>query len=145
MAQSTFLAGKVLKQSLPVIEGRPGPDAPNLKRLMLAQGELAEIYDSVEGIRYMAAVELRAGAVRGNHCHKIKKELLYVIRGELLMLVADIESGERASVPVRAGDLCIIPPGIAHALRTVSPGEAIEFSPVKFDPADVSAFRLIDA
>jgi len=40
----------------------------------------------------------------------------------------------RASVALRAGDLAVIRTGIAHALRTVEPGQAIEFSIARFDP-----------
>jgi hypothetical protein len=51
MAETEYLAGRVVKWSLPVISGRPGPDAPTLKRLLLPQGELAQVHDSEEGIR----------------------------------------------------------------------------------------------
>ena len=62
MAESEYLAGKVVKWSLPVISGRPGADAPTLKRLFLPQGELAQVHDSEEGIHYMAVIETRIGA-----------------------------------------------------------------------------------
>jgi mannose-6-phosphate isomerase-like protein (cupin superfamily) len=142
MSQATYLGGSIRKQSLPVIEGRPGPDAPNLKRIRLAQGELSQIHNSGEAIRYLAALELRAGAVRGNHYHKIKEEFIYVIEGELLIAAADMDSAERASISLEAGDLCVIQPGIAHALRTVRAGQALEFSPAPFDPSDQYPFSL---
>ena len=143
MAQASFLGGRVIKQSLPIIEGRPGPDAPSLKRRRLAQGDLAQIYDAPEGIRYLAALELRAGALRGNHYHHHKEEHIYVIAGALLVVAADIQTGERISVEIQAGDLCVIRPGIAHALRTMAAGEALEFSPGRFDPTDSVPFSVI--
>jgi mannose-6-phosphate isomerase-like protein (cupin superfamily) len=142
-SQFSFLSGKVLKQSLPPLSGPPGPAAPALKRLLLPQGELAQLYDSEEGIRYIAAIELRAGGIRGNHYHKVKEELLYMIEGELLLVVEDPESHARASIPLRRGDLAFIRTGIAHALQPAGPGRAIEFSAARFDPSDIYKFPLI--
>jgi quercetin dioxygenase-like cupin family protein len=90
----------------------------------------------------MAFLELIPGQVRGNHYHKVKEELVYVMRGEVLLSVADIVSQARASVTLQAGDLAVIRIGIAHALRTVEPGQAIEFSASRFDPADIHRFPL---
>lgn len=142
MAESEYLAGKVVKWTLPVITGRPGPDAPALKRLVLPQGELAQFHDADEGIRYMAAIELRADSVRGNHYHNVKEEWIYVLQGELVVLVADVQTNARASMSLRAGDLLRIQTGIAHRLRTVAPGQAIEFSPARFNAADIVPFPL---
>ena len=142
MRESTFLNGKVLKRSLPALHLPLGPDAPVLKRLLLPQGELAQFYDAEEGIRYMAFIELLPGQVRGNHYHKVKEELVYLIRGEVLLSIADIDSKAPASVALRTGDLAVIRTGIAHALRTVEPGQAVEFSSSRFDPADIHQFPL---
>lgn len=141
-AESSFLNGKVLKRSLPALPLPLGPQAPNLRRLVLPQGELAQFYDADEGIRYLAFIELLPGKIRGNHYHKVKVELVYVISGEVLLLVADTDSGGRASVPLRAGDLVTIQTGIAHALQPVKPGQAVEFSTARFDAADIHKFPL---
>jgi mannose-6-phosphate isomerase-like protein (cupin superfamily) len=138
----TVLNGKVLKQSLPVLPLPLGPDAPALKRLLLPQGELAQFYDAAEGVRYLAFIELVPGQVRGNHYHKVKEELVYVIQGEVLLIVEDIDSKERASVELRTGDFGMIRTGVAHAYRTVSAGQAIEFSVARFDPADIHRYPL---
>ena len=58
----------------------------------------------------------------------------------MLLSVADVNSKTRASVDLRAGDLAVIRTGIAHALRTVEPGQAIEFSTSRFDQADTHQF-----
>jgi hypothetical protein len=142
MAESEYLAGKVVKWSLPVISGRPGPDAPTLKRLFLSQGELAQVYDSDDGIRYLAVIEARMGSIRGNHYHKIKEEWIYVLQGELLVLVQDIKNNEHAPVSLRTGDMLRIQTSIAHLMRTVEPGQAIEFSKARFSAADIFPFPL---
>jgi len=143
MAESEYLAGKVVKRSLPFITGRPGPDAPALKRLLLPQGELAQIHDSHDGIRYMAVIEARVGCVRGNHYHKVKQERIYVLQGELSVVVEDIQTKARDSVPLQVGDLLFIETGIAHALQTIAPGQAIEFGQVRFDAADIFPYPLV--
>jgi mannose-6-phosphate isomerase-like protein (cupin superfamily) len=137
-----FLAGKVLKLSLPAFAAPPGAGAPVLKRLDLPQGELAQFYDGDEPIRYIAFIELLPGCPRGNHFHKTKEEFLYVIRGELSLVVQDVREARRDSVPLKAGDLAIIRAGIAHALLAATPGQAVEFSPARFNPADIHRFPL---
>ena len=142
MPESTLLSGKVHVQSLFAVHGRPGPEAPRLKRLFLSQRELAQFYDGTEGICYMAAVELRAGSARGNHFHRVKEEQIYLMQGELKLVVGDIESSARESITLKAGDLAVISPRVAHALHTLSPGWAIEFSTTRFDPSDIHPFDL---
>jgi oxalate decarboxylase/phosphoglucose isomerase-like protein (cupin superfamily) len=146
MGEASFLDGKLVKTSLPVMHEPSGAEAPALKRLLLPQGELAQFYDADEPIRYMAFIELRSGSVRGNHYHKIKEESIYMIQGEVLLLTQMLESGERQALTLRAGDLALIRPGIAHALRIVQPGQAIEFAQVRFDAGDTyrTGFDLTD-
>jgi hypothetical protein len=141
-AENLFLAGKVRKISLPVVHGRPEPKAPHLKRLLLPQGELAQFHDGPEAMRYLAFVELRARAVRGNHFHKKKEEWIYMVSGELSLVLADINSGVRDTFTLACGDLAFISTGIAHALHVTQSGQAIEFSPAAFDPADSYPYNL---
>src|SRR5262245_6909085 len=105
MIESSFLGGKVTKRTLPKIEGRPGPDAPRLKRLMLPQGELSQVYDAENGLRYLALVELRKDCVRGNHFHTVKEEGVYVISGLARLAVEDPGTKDRSELELRAGDL----------------------------------------
>jgi hypothetical protein len=132
----TELDGRVRKLSLPVIEGRPGPDAPLLKRLALPQGELAQFWDGQQGIHYLAMMELKAGVVRGNHYHRRKREWVYVICGEVDLFVAEPGGGRRVCLKLGPGDLGLIEPEVVHAYKVLSPGYAVEFSPQPFDPAD---------
>ena len=142
MSSSPFLSGKVSKQTLPYVELPPPLDAPHLKRLALKQGELTQFHDGEEEIRYIAYVELRADGIRGNHYHKIKKEWAYVISGKLILALEDIATHERASFTMEGGDLVFIAPGVAHALRTLEPGGAVEFSQAQFNSADIYPFQL---
>lgn len=143
MTPSDFLGGKVRKLKLPLINGRPPPNAPRLKRLLLPQGELAQFHDGQPGIQYMAWLELVPGTVRGNHYHQTKEEWIYVGSGQLEIIVQDLGSSRRETVPLRAGDLLIIPAGVAHTIRATHAGHAIEFSPNPFDPDDIHPFALV--
>ena len=114
-----------------------------LKRLLLPQGELAQFYDGDEPMRYLAYIELRPGFVRGNHYHKVKEEWIYLIEGQVTLLLEDVESKEKASVSIESGDLIFIPTEIAHALQIAEPGQAIEFSKARFDATDIHRFQLV--
>lgn len=131
----SLLAGKVTRTPLPLLA--PGqPDLPTLKRLALPQGELAQLYDGDEGIRYLAWIELKPGSLRGNHYHRRKAEFFYLLAGEVELALQDLESGEQARLTLAVGELVFLSPGIVHAYRPLTAGHAIEFSPVRFDPAD---------
>jgi len=142
MQKSSYLSGSVVKWCLPVIEGSPPVDAPRLKRLALPQGELAHFSDG-EKIEYIAFVELRAGSTRGNHFHQKKEEAVYIIRGEMVLIVQDTQTGQRDTLILKTGDLAVVPARVAHAYQTTKPGDAIEFSKAIFDAADVYRFPLV--
>ena len=110
---------------------------------MLAQGELANFYDGDEGIRYIALIEMRLGQVRGNHVHRVKDEQVYVLSGQLLLVAQDGEAGERINIDLHPGDLVSIATGVAHAIKPMQTGYAIEFSRARFDPADSQKVMLI--
>jgi uncharacterized RmlC-like cupin family protein len=141
----TFLGGAVRKVSLPVFTNSPAPGAPAVKRLLLPQGELAQILDEGVPIQYLAFMELRAGSIRGNHVHKVKQEFVYIARGEALLALQDTVSKVRESISLRAGDLVFIPAGIAHALQVTQDGCGVEYAQARFDPSDTERWVVVDA
>jgi hypothetical protein len=120
--EAKFLSGKVVKWTLPALQLPLTPEAPVVKRLLLAQGELVQIHDSEEAARYISCLELLPGTVRGNHYHKFKRESVYLMRGELSLVVRDVDSGARDTVSLRAGELVRIDVRVAHAMVVVAPG-----------------------
>lgn len=143
MNEAKILSGKVTKQSLPTVQPPSGPETPVLKRLALPQGELAQFYDGKAGIRYIAFIELLAGNPRGNHYHKQKEEWIYLLRGALSLILEDVASKERSTTSLMAGDLVKISTGVAHTLKIIQPGAAIEFSTARFDPTDIHRYVLV--
>jgi mannose-6-phosphate isomerase-like protein (cupin superfamily) len=142
MNESSFLSGQVRKQPLPSLESLAEADHASLKRLLLPQGELALFHNGDPAVHYLAFIELRQGTVRGNHYHKAKQEFIYVLGGEVLLVLEDIHSKLRQNVTLQTGDLVVIEPGVAHALRVRQSGQAIEFSPARFDAADIYRYPL---
>src|SRR5690349_22997227 len=128
MSETQLLSGKVVKKPLAILQPPTAPDSPVLKRLKLPQGELAQFYDGEPGMRYIAYIELLPGNPRGNHYHNHKEEWIYLIGGELSLVVEDIASKERASMTMSAGEIVRISSGVAHTLQIVKSGQAIEFS-----------------
>jgi uncharacterized RmlC-like cupin family protein len=143
ISEISLLGGKVTKRVLPLVQPSATTDSRILKRLMLPQGELAQFYDGDEGIRYIAQIELQAGSVRGNHYHKIKQEWIYMMSGEVMLLVEDLESKARECTLLTVGDLLFIQTGVVHALQVTKSGHAIEFSTSRFDPADIYRHKLV--
>ncbi len=143
MKDGIILGRQVFKWTLPAVEPGPAGKESALKRVMLPQGELAQFHDSEEGVRYIASIELKAGTVRGNHYHKIKREYIYVLVGEVQLVLEDLESRARETLEVKFGDLILIQPGIVHALKVKEAGFAVEFSPNRFDPNDTYRAQLV--
>jgi hypothetical protein len=138
--ETRFLSGKVVKWALPALRLPIGPEAPVVKRLLLTQGELVQIHDSDEAARYISCLELLPGTVRGNHYHKFKRESVYLMRGELSLVVRDIDSGARETVSLRSGELVRIEVRVAHAMVVVAAGFAVEFAPIRFNPDDIHRY-----
>lgn len=138
-----FLGGKAWVAALPEINPEQAAGSPPLKRLMLRQGELAQLHDSDEPLRYLAAIELLPGFIRGNHLHHVKREFIYVLYGDLDLVVEDPATCERAQIRLHKGDLAFVDVEIAHALRPVTVGLAVEYSASRFNAADTVRYPLI--
>src|SRR5690348_16725565 len=124
MSESTFLNRKVIKQFLPAVEPQNAADSPTLKRLLLPQGELAQFFDGEEPVRYLAYIELRSGSARGNHFHKVKEEWIYMLSGEAVLWVEDVETKAQEKVGLKVGDLVFVKTGVAHAIHVLQTGQA---------------------
>jgi hypothetical protein len=142
MSETTLLNGRVLKRALPVVEPENAAGSPTLKRLLLPQGELAQFFDGEEPLRYLAYIELRGGSARGNHFHKVKAEWIYLLSGEAMLLLEDVETKEQGILPLKVGELAFVQTGIAHAIQVLKSGQAIEFSCARFDAEDIYKYPI---
>jgi mannose-6-phosphate isomerase-like protein (cupin superfamily) len=138
-----LLNGKVTIAKLPYYESPPGnAPAPPMKRIALPQGELAQFWDSPDGMRYIAAIEIVPDTIRGNHLHREKLEVIYILSGRVLLAVEDPQSGEQASAELEPGNLIRVLPGTIHALKGLASGFAIECSPGRYDSQDVEKLTV---
>jgi quercetin dioxygenase-like cupin family protein len=141
---SLYLGGKVRKEVLPVFETLPADGGPRLKRLLLPQGELAQLLDGDQPMRYLAFVELREGTIRGNHFHKVKEEFIYVLAGRVRVVVEDTDDKARATVDLKPGELLFISTEVAHRVDALQMGQAVEFSESRFDGSDTYRYIITE-
>lgn len=142
---ASHLDGRVVVRRIPAFTPPLGADLPPMKRLLLPAGELSQITDGSAAFRYLACLELLEGTVRGNHLHHRKQEWFYLVSGAVTLVIADPADDARFELDLEPGDLVFIAPGIAHAVRVVKPGAAVEFAPDPFDPSDTVRHPVIPA
>jgi UDP-2-acetamido-2,6-beta-L-arabino-hexul-4-ose reductase len=86
------------------------------------------------------------GVTRGNHYHHTKIEKFFVIEGEAVIRMRQIESSEVLEYRVRGAEFQVIdiPPGYAHSIENVGAGEmvAIFWASETFDPDHPDTYFL---
>ena len=83
-----------------------------------ARGIIANILE--EPINHVAIITSKAGTIRANHYHPEQIQYEYLVSGEYESTTKDLRKGENAPVEkriIKAGDLVITPPMVAHAMR----------------------------
>jgi len=65
-----------------------------------------------------------------------------MISGEATLIVEQIGTKERAVVPFQKGDLAVIATEVAHAIKVLKEGQAVEFSAARFDALDIHKYPL---
>ena len=139
--RNTYFDDRVIVESLPI----GGPDAAE-RRIFSDKGEMAQIINrpdaAIRQIVYWDIDSARTGVDRGHHYHRKKTDRLYVISGEVELLLEDPQTGAQERVILRAGDRVQILPGIAHAVRSLIKSQVIEYSPDPYDPADTYPHRV---
>ena len=138
-----MIGEKVIIVSLPI----GGPDEAE-RRIYSNKGEMAQIInredDSFRQIVYWDIDSPRTGVDRGHHYHQKKPDRLYVISGEVELLLEDPQTGEKATAHLKAGDRVHIAPGVAHAVRSLTYAQVLEYAPDPYDPADTYPYKLTD-
>ena len=79
-----------------------------------------------EPFAYLHAIEFSApGVRRGFHAHAGHAERLYLFSGAVRLLAG--YGGSAVTIPLRAGDLVVFAPGVAHGLIAETPAFAVAF------------------
>jgi mannose-6-phosphate isomerase-like protein (cupin superfamily) len=92
-----------------------------------------------EPLNFCALVEINpALGSRGNHVHKIKKEIFYILSGTVKGTYwLQNEHKEQAETFIHSeGDIITIQPELFHEFQALEPALALEFSPQSFMTSD---------
>lgn len=135
----TLFNGRVKIETLSSIISPVGQKIEGPARLLLEKGELTKIYDGEEPVKYIAYVEFIPGKIRGGHYHD-RQEYFYIIRGEMEFELIDVDTKVAESAIVKEGDLIFLSSKIAHRIKTIKAGHAIEFSKNRFQLEDSTAY-----
>lgn len=123
-----------------------GADADE-RRILSPKGEMAQILNRAdECFRHLVYWDLDGGKskhLRGNHYHLRKTERYYVICGQLELFLEDITSLQSEKIRLLAGQRVTVHPDIAHAFKSLTYSQVLEFSPGPYDPADTRPYDLI--
>ena len=99
------------------------------RRIIDDRGELAILHPHGP-VHNPIYFDIRQGEdlFRGGHYHLTKTENFYVIDGVCLIRLADLDTGERATLELHPGDFITISPRCAHRMDAVEFCRVIEFS-----------------
>ena len=136
----------MLEDDVVVEDLRVGGADHEERRLFSPKGEMAQILNRpTESFRQLVYWDLdstRTGQERGHHFHRKKVDRIYIISGEVEFVVEDPATGERKVFKARAGSRVTIAPRLAHAFRSTTYTQALEYSPDPYDPADTHPAKL---
>lgn len=80
-------------------------------------------------------VTTRAGGVRGNHYHKLTREMFCVLSGTVRVDIEDTRTGRKTEFDATAGELFLVEPFELHTLSATSDSTWLNFLSRPFDPA----------
>lgn len=132
-------ANPIVERSLPIVTP-PIPDGGG--RIITTSGELTQIINGVS-IKFVAYVEFKPGKTRGNHFHRRKTEILYVISGELRARYRSVAGTDERELLLKNGDIVEVPPGWAHAYIATEHTHAVELATLPYDPADTYLWTIV--
>lgn len=112
------------------------------KRLIQDRGELALIEDGQQ-FQHLGCFSLLAGkGYRGGHYHNKKIEHFYILSGQLLVDLVDVETHEKDQVELHSGNKAIIYPGLAHRFHAIQDSQVIEYYNDVYNSYDDIIFDL---
>jgi len=93
------------------------------------RGAIYDVFDG-ENIRHIGYITSAKGTLRGNHYHKIQTQYTYILHGKAQWFTKDLNNpvAETECRVLKAGDLAVDLPGVAHALLALEDTEFIFFT-----------------
>jgi len=109
------------------------------------RGELAEFLKQ-DCFGQLFISRTKPGIIRGNHFHQTKVEKFLVVEGDAVIRFRGIEGAEIVEYRVSGREFRVvdIPPGYAHSIENVGPGELITlfWADEVFDPKTTDTYPL---
>ncbi|MBI4158732.1 cupin domain-containing protein [Candidatus Woesearchaeota archaeon] len=100
-----------------------------------ARGVLEEIAKS-HVWQQLNRVKTNKGAVRGNHYHEVNLELHYILEGELMVHIRNLQTREETTHRFGEGSCFIVLPYEYHTLEHLTDCDYIVLFSRRFDPED---------
>lgn len=103
----------------------------------LPKGDTAYI-NPEDDVKFTGIIEFVPGTgIRGNHYHKNKLEILYIISGKLKALYWEADNPDKITEVIHAkGDKITIAPYVGHGFEAIEHTIALEIITTKFDMSD---------
>ena len=76
------------------------------------RGEICQILS--RPCRQVNYLYTKAGAKRGQHYHKVNRELFYIVSGQVCLLAHSVAGGERERYEFSDGDIFLVEPYTVH-------------------------------
>jgi dTDP-4-dehydrorhamnose 3,5-epimerase-like enzyme len=121
---------KVVIEKILDKKGVQGP-----KRWEEERGEFVQIAYQEE-IHHLAFFEIRRGFFRGNHYHRRKEEIFYVIKGKLSAAFMDMDDLQKEERIFEKGDKIRIKPRCGHVFYGLEDTFVVEYSPQVYEDED---------
>jgi mannose-6-phosphate isomerase-like protein (cupin superfamily) len=80
---------------------------------------------------------IKAGKVRGNHCHPEFDEYILLINGSGVEIEKNIETGEEKFVQMSKGTCIFVPKNTYHVFLAITECESVSFLTKPWDACDV--------
>jgi mannose-6-phosphate isomerase-like protein (cupin superfamily) len=137
-----MLEAKVTVEELPI-----GGDDHSERRFFSIKGEMAQILnranETFKHLVYWDLDSVQNGQERGHHYHASKTERYYILSGEIELRLQDLETSERKTLLLKAGSRVVISPRVAHAFRSRTYSQVLEYSPEPYDPTDTHPYEVV--
>src|SRR3989344_7174588 len=86
------------------------------------EDERGAIYDLLDGeVHHIGMITSKKGSVRGNHYHKLARQVTYVLSGKVELTLKDMNDSDSKSqkIIMEGNDVVDIPVMVAHSLKAL--------------------------
>lgn len=80
---------------------------------------------------------IKAGKIRGNHCHPEFDEYILLVDGSGVEVEKDLETGEEHFIQMAKGECIYIPRGTYHVFLAITDCQSVSFLTKKWDDCKV--------